>query len=302
MIRMQLQAAKEKKNMPEFVDTFNSSNIDALAYDPVKKQLWVRFKGNDVYTYFDVPLQVYRGFWSAPSKGHYFWEKIRKNKNIKHQKLGASLSWIPLPNRVNLNSSKQANLAQVMSRVKQLAKEHADWGPAGKLQNIFNGKRLDFPSFALEAVGYGNKVRLNIVDKGSDAVYFSSTALTETNDIAPWIAMQVRKAITKGKINPTQSIKAAKENNTTIQELERALLQLCGFLQKAMPEEDWTCSGPKIKGKHYLLQVSTVGPDDVTLDLTDFWTTKVTTIHTSKDSLVNDILSIILAVALGGAA
>lgn len=85
----------DAKRKPEFVDNFSSSNIDGIAYDGLKKQLWVRFKDNSVYTYFNIPFSVYRGFISSPSKGHYFWEKIRRNKKIQYQKLTASLRWIP---------------------------------------------------------------------------------------------------------------------------------------------------------------------------------------------------------------
>ena len=33
----------------------------------------------DIYLYEDVPVQVYRKWISAPSKGHYFWQYIRDN-------------------------------------------------------------------------------------------------------------------------------------------------------------------------------------------------------------------------------
>lgn len=33
----------------------------------------------NIYVYFDVPIEVYRRWVTAPSKGHYFWLYIRNN-------------------------------------------------------------------------------------------------------------------------------------------------------------------------------------------------------------------------------
>lgn len=44
--------------------------------------VYVQFKGDkggpgDIYVYYDVPVDIYRRWQSAPSKGHYFWKYIR---------------------------------------------------------------------------------------------------------------------------------------------------------------------------------------------------------------------------------
>lgn len=66
------------------VQAKTSSNIHSLAYDPVAKQLYIRFLGMDksgvnraTYVYDNVPLTVYRKFFTVPSKGHYFWQAVR---------------------------------------------------------------------------------------------------------------------------------------------------------------------------------------------------------------------------------
>lgn len=292
----------DKKNAPDFVTSFTSSNIDAVAYDPVKKQLWVRFKGQDVYTYFDVPIQIYRGFWSAPSKGHYFWEKIRKNPHIEYQKLTAALHWYPVCN-LHLLASKQANVASIMKSFRNKAKLHPEWGEPGMLENTFNGKRLEFDNFVVDAVGYGDKVRVNIIDKNSDAVDFSSTQATETEAVVQFIIKRVTRYVAK---HATQQLQAASNSNTNIQQASAALLQLYGFLKEAMPEEDWTLRKGKepddneIRGKNYSLQVTGVTDTKLKTRFIDRWADMEITSQNSWDSAVANLLTEILAQALQG--
>lgn len=52
----------------------------------------------DVYLYYDVPVQVYRKWISAPSKGHYFWQYIRDN--YMYRKLTGNQRGV-LPNAIN---------------------------------------------------------------------------------------------------------------------------------------------------------------------------------------------------------
>jgi hypothetical protein len=54
-----------------------SSFIDSADYDPVTKQLSVTLRGQRVYTYADVPPEVFRELTLAQSAGSYF------NDNIK---------------------------------------------------------------------------------------------------------------------------------------------------------------------------------------------------------------------------
>lgn len=64
----------------------NSSNVWAYAYNISEGKnlgtLYIQFKGKnggpgDLYQYYDVPVNVYRKWITAPSKGHFFWANIR---------------------------------------------------------------------------------------------------------------------------------------------------------------------------------------------------------------------------------
>lgn len=89
---------RDKYGAPEFVTDFSSSNLQGVAYDPEKKQMWIRFQDGSVYQYYNVPLNIYRNFWHASSKGKYFWEKIRRNYSIPYRRLTSSLMFIPVEN------------------------------------------------------------------------------------------------------------------------------------------------------------------------------------------------------------
>lgn len=71
-------ATKEREiPMPEmhFVD---SSNVEAIGYDPDSRELHVRFlKSGDIYVYYDVEEWVFQEFLQADTKGGYL------NANIK---------------------------------------------------------------------------------------------------------------------------------------------------------------------------------------------------------------------------
>lgn len=313
MIRLRLTSAaksqanpfaknRKPKDLPNFVDSFTSSNIDAVAYDPEKKQMWVRFKGNDVYTYFDVPLQIYRGFWSAPSKGHYFWEKIRKNPRIQYQKLTASIHWKTLKASV-----QQANIAAIMKSFRKKAKQHSDWGEPGLLESTFNGKRLVFPGFIVDAVGYGNKVRVNLYDSTEGLLDFSTTADKETSDVVSFIIKRVERFLTKYPELTAQRIQAARDDSTVVYTVRPALVQLCKHLNEAIPEELWSVldpvtpsTYPQIKGEHYKLDVVSATETGYTVSLTDYWTGSVDINHYLADSFVADCLSDVLVKVLQG--
>lgn len=84
-------AKSSKKSSRDFSKNLvrvKSSNIWSYGYDAQignkTADLYVQFKGKtggpgDIYLYFDVPLQIWRKFISAPSKGHFFWKYIRNN-------------------------------------------------------------------------------------------------------------------------------------------------------------------------------------------------------------------------------
>ena len=54
-----------------------SSNIEAIAYDPSKKILSVKFHKSGIYHYEDVPELMYREMLEAESAGKYFSEYIK---------------------------------------------------------------------------------------------------------------------------------------------------------------------------------------------------------------------------------
>lgn len=54
-----------------------SSNVDAVGYDPEIRVLRVRFKGGHSYDYADVPADAYHNVMAAPSKGGYFAAHIK---------------------------------------------------------------------------------------------------------------------------------------------------------------------------------------------------------------------------------
>ena len=80
--------AASSKDFSKNLVRVKSSNVWAYGYDAQigKKtaDLYVQFKSKnggpgDVYLYFDVPLNVWRKFITAPSKGHFFWKNIRNS-------------------------------------------------------------------------------------------------------------------------------------------------------------------------------------------------------------------------------
>lgn len=57
----------------------NSSNIEAVGYDPDSATLTMQFKKGSVYEYYDVPQYEYDGLMAADSKGEYAHANIYKN-------------------------------------------------------------------------------------------------------------------------------------------------------------------------------------------------------------------------------
>ncbi len=62
-----------------------SSNIVGIGYDPETMRLAIRFRSGEVYTYMNVPHEVYDGIMSATSKGTYHAQYI---KNVYPYKRG----------------------------------------------------------------------------------------------------------------------------------------------------------------------------------------------------------------------
>jgi hypothetical protein len=49
----------------------DSSNIEAIGYDPSSQELHVRFLSGITYVYSGVPEGIYRELMATPSKGSY---------------------------------------------------------------------------------------------------------------------------------------------------------------------------------------------------------------------------------------
>lgn len=63
-----------------------SSNIDAVDYDPTCSKLTVRFKNSGVYIYDKVSQEEFEGLISAESVGKYL-NKVIKNDNHPYTKV-----------------------------------------------------------------------------------------------------------------------------------------------------------------------------------------------------------------------
>lgn len=60
-------------NIPEMISV-DSSNVKAVGYDGAN--LFVGFKINTLYVYFDVPKKVYDGLMQASSKGSFLHQHV----------------------------------------------------------------------------------------------------------------------------------------------------------------------------------------------------------------------------------
>lgn len=60
----------------------SSTDIYAAGYDPNTFELQIQFATGAIYSYMNVPSEVYDGFVYAPSKGSYVAQVLRKNPNL----------------------------------------------------------------------------------------------------------------------------------------------------------------------------------------------------------------------------
>lgn len=59
-----------------------SSNLAAMGYDELTGELQVQFLNGRIYSYQNVPPDVYMGLVNAPSKGQYFGAMIRRQPGL----------------------------------------------------------------------------------------------------------------------------------------------------------------------------------------------------------------------------
>lgn len=67
-----------------------SSNLSALGYDPVTRELHAQFKTGGTYVYEGVSQDEMAALMASPSKGSHLAARIKGR--YKHRKLGASSS------------------------------------------------------------------------------------------------------------------------------------------------------------------------------------------------------------------
>lgn len=67
-------------NNPKKWESVESSNLESILYIPGEKsrgRLFIRFKGNKLYFYEEVPKSRYRDLLKATSKGNYLNQHIK---------------------------------------------------------------------------------------------------------------------------------------------------------------------------------------------------------------------------------
>lgn len=63
----------------------DSSNIEAVGYDPANKTMAVRFKGGNVYHYHDVEQDAHAALIGAKSIGNHFHTNIKNSYKFSKQ-------------------------------------------------------------------------------------------------------------------------------------------------------------------------------------------------------------------------
>jgi hypothetical protein len=66
-----------------------SSAIRTFHYDAAHRALTIQFQTGHWYTYEDVPLDIFEGMWSAPSKGEFFNAKVRDRFYYRRDQLAS---------------------------------------------------------------------------------------------------------------------------------------------------------------------------------------------------------------------
>ena len=64
-----------------------SSNLKSVGYDPSQQILEIEFQSGDIYQYMNVPQNIYLALINAPSKGSFFAQYIRYNRQYPCRKI-----------------------------------------------------------------------------------------------------------------------------------------------------------------------------------------------------------------------
>lgn len=63
-----------------------SSNLDWISYDESEHKLYIQFKNQSLYVYYDVPKEIYTNLKNAVSKGKYHAYNIKWKFEYKRLK------------------------------------------------------------------------------------------------------------------------------------------------------------------------------------------------------------------------
>lgn len=61
----------------ETMNVTSSAGIVKVEYDKKKLEMYVTFKTGKVYTYYDVPIEIWTAWTTAESKGSFFSRQIK---------------------------------------------------------------------------------------------------------------------------------------------------------------------------------------------------------------------------------
>lgn len=88
----------------------SSSNLLSIGYDETTAILEIEFFAGPIYTFYNIPYNLYTGLMLAPSKGCYFDSRIRKGRFLYH--LGSSdesITSLKRNNNLSLPATHPAN-------------------------------------------------------------------------------------------------------------------------------------------------------------------------------------------------
>lgn len=83
--RSQQNNKRKSKNKELTKHKVDSTNLDWIAYDEDKKDLYIQFRSGGLYKYSDVPKDIFEGLLNSGSKGRYHNVKIKYK--YKYEKL-----------------------------------------------------------------------------------------------------------------------------------------------------------------------------------------------------------------------
>ena len=87
----------------------HSSNLLSIGYDETTTILEIEFVAGPIYTFYNIPYNLYTGLMLSPSKGRYFDSRIRKGKFLYHQGSSSeSITSLKRNNTLTMNTTHPA--------------------------------------------------------------------------------------------------------------------------------------------------------------------------------------------------